>query len=80
MTSGIWNASKFQANGALQEGLLDIRKPRDENCAQCHGIVENSLDEPLTISADQSARHNTDRTGQIISPQKIAEQRFEYLR
>ena len=66
-----WDGSKFQANGALQAGLLDIRKPRDENCAQCHGMVENSLDEPLTISADMSTRHNTDRTGQIISPQKL---------
>jgi len=66
-----WDASKFQANGALQEGLLDIRKPRDENCAQCHGIVDNSLDTPLTISADEGTRHNTDRTGQIISPQKL---------
>jgi thiosulfate reductase cytochrome b subunit len=66
-----WDAAKFQANGALLEGLLDIRKPRDENCAQCHGIVDNSLDYPLTISADENTRHNTDRTGQIISPQKL---------
>jgi thiosulfate reductase cytochrome b subunit len=66
-----WNGAKFQANGALQTGLLDIRRPRDENCAQCHGMVENSLDEPLKISADLSTRHNTDRTGQIISPQKL---------
>jgi thiosulfate reductase cytochrome b subunit len=66
-----WDGSKFKANGALQEGLLDIRKPRDENCAQCHGMVENDLDVPLTISADPQTRHNTDRTGQIISPQKL---------
>jgi len=66
-----WDVSKFQANGALQTGLLDIRKPNDRNCSQCHGIAENSLDEPFTISADMSARHNTDRTGQIISPQKL---------
>ena len=67
----IWNASQFQANGALQKGLLDIRKPRDENCAQCHGIAEDGLDEPLTIPADLNARHNTDRTGQIVSAQKL---------
>jgi thiosulfate reductase cytochrome b subunit len=66
-----WDVSKFQANGALQEGILDIGKPRDTNCAQCHGIVDNDLDSPLTISADKHARHNTDRTGQIISPQKL---------
>jgi len=67
----LWDASKFQASGALHDGLLDIRKPRDENCAQCHGMADNSLDIPLTISADQHSRHNTDRTGQIISPQKL---------
>jgi thiosulfate reductase cytochrome b subunit len=67
----VWDAAKFQANGALLKGLLDIRKPRDENCAQCHGMAENHLDVPLTISADQHTRHNTDRTGQIISPQKL---------
>ncbi|MDX2427481.1 MAG: cytochrome b/b6 domain-containing protein [Xanthomonadales bacterium] len=67
----LWDASKFEANGALQEGLLDIRKASDENCALCHGIAENSLDIPLTIPADQNKRHNTDRTGQIISPQKL---------
>jgi len=66
-----WDASKFQDNGALQDGLLDIRKPTDQNCAQCHGMAENSLDQPLTISADMHTRHNTERTGQIISPQKL---------
>ena len=67
----LWDVSKFQANGALSDGLLNIRKPRDKNCAQCHGMAENSLETPLTISADQHTRHNTDRTGQIISPQKL---------
>jgi len=66
-----WDVSKFQASGALQKGLLDIRKARDKNCSLCHGIAENSLDRPLTIPVDQNARHNTNRTGQIISPQKL---------
>ena len=67
----LWDVSKFKANGALSDGLLDIRKPRDENCAQCHGMAETGLETPLTISTDQDTRHNTDRTGQIISPQKL---------
>ena len=67
----LWDLSKFQFNGALQPGLLNIRKPNDQNCAQCHGIAENNLEVPLTISADLDSRHNTDRTGQIISPQKL---------
>lgn len=67
----LWNAEKFKANGALKDGLLDIRKPRDENCGQCHGVVNNDLDRPLTISGDLENRHNTDRTGQLVSPQKL---------
>jgi len=67
----LWDVSKFQANGALNDGLLNIRKPRDENCAQCHGVAGNDLETPLVISADRHSRHNTDRTGQIISPQKL---------
>ncbi len=66
-----WDATQFKTNGALLDGLLEIRKPGDENCAQCHGMVDNSLDVPLTISEDFATRHNTDRTGQIISPQKL---------
>lgn len=67
-----WNPAMFQADGSLTTGLLDIRKPRDENCAQCHGQVDNSLDNPLTITVDLSGRSMTDRTGQIFSPQKLS--------
>jgi thiosulfate reductase cytochrome b subunit len=66
-----WVKEKFQNGGALLDGLLEIRKPADENCAQCHGQIENSLDEPLTIASDRSQRHNTERSGQLISPQKL---------
>jgi thiosulfate reductase cytochrome b subunit len=66
-----WDATRFKKNAALMDGLLKIEKPRDENCAQCHGVVENSLDVPLTIPADRQARHNSERTGQLISPQKL---------
>ena len=67
----LWNAAAFQPNGSLTPGFLDIRKPLDENCALCHGIAESSLDVPLTITADSHKRHNTERTGQLISPQKL---------
>ena len=66
-----WNAGSFQPNGALNKGLLVIRKPADENCAQCHGIAENNLEDPLTITPDVRLRHNTERTGQLVSPQKL---------
>lgn len=67
-----WAADQLHADGVPLEGLLDIHKPRDENCAQCHGIVDNSLEIPLTISDDIASRSMTELTGQIISPQKIS--------
>jgi len=67
-----WTTADFRADGTLAEERLNIHKPKDDNCAQCHGIVSNSLDEPLTISADSEARAMTDLSGQIISPQKVS--------
>ncbi|MDX1380860.1 MAG: cytochrome b/b6 domain-containing protein [Xanthomonadales bacterium] len=66
-----WNPFMFRADGSLLDGLLEIRKPRSENCAQCHGQVATGLDEPLTITPEIGRRSMTDRSGQIISPQKL---------
>jgi len=67
-----WVSTDFRADGVLAEGFLNVHKPKDENCAQCHGIVDNSLEVALTVSADRAARQMTDLSGQIISPQKIS--------
>jgi len=66
-----WNPFMFQPDGTLNQGLLDIRKPRDANCAQCHGQAENDLENPLSIAPDPARRILTERTGQVISPQKL---------
>jgi thiosulfate reductase cytochrome b subunit len=66
-----WNPFMFQPDGTLNDGLLAIRKPRDANCAQCHGVAENGLDVPLSLPQDPARRVVTDRTGQIVSPQKL---------
>ena len=67
-----WNPALFLADGSLVEGALDIHKPRDQNCAQCHGQVGTDIEEPLTVHPDPADRLMTDRTGQIISPQKVS--------
>ena len=67
-----WSIGMFRPDGVLIEDSFDIHKPKDENCAQCHGIVENNLDVPLTIEAVADPFNMTDLTGQIISPQKIS--------
>jgi len=68
-----WDPASFEADGALRAGLLEIRKPRDQNCGQCHGQVDDRLDPPLTISTDPARRHESGRTGQVISPQKLSD-------
>ena len=67
-----WSAGMFQPDGILAEDPFDIYKPKDENCAQCHGIVSNKLDAPLTYEAASESHSMTDLTGQIVSPQKIS--------
>jgi hypothetical protein len=67
-----WNPALFLADGSLFEGLLDIHKPTNQNCAQCHGQVGTDIEIPLTVNPDPSGRTMTDRTGQIISPQKVS--------
>ena len=67
-----WTAGMFRPDGILVEGSFNIHKPKDENCAQCHGIVSNMLDVPLTIEAGSELHRMTDFTGQVISPQKIS--------
>ena len=67
-----WEAALFEPDGSLQPGLMDIHKPRDRNCAGCHAVVNNNLDVPLTVSPSPSEFNMTDRTGQIISAQKIS--------
>jgi len=67
-----WSPESFNSDGSLVAGTLAIHKPKDENCAQCHGLVSNRLDVPLMISGDPERRGMTERTGQIISPQKIS--------
>jgi thiosulfate reductase cytochrome b subunit len=66
-----WSAGTMGIDG-VPLNRLNIHKPKDENCAHCHGIVSNSLDIPLTIPGDEKARAMTEFTGQIISPQKIS--------
>jgi Ni/Fe-hydrogenase b-type cytochrome subunit len=67
-----WNPWSFLPDGRLAEGLLTIRKPRDENCAQCHGQSSGTLGDPLTLDPDPALRSMTHRSGVIVSPQKIA--------
>ncbi len=68
-----WDAVLFEADGSLLAGEMEIHKPLDRNCANCHAVVNNRLDIPLTVSPDPAEFNMTDRTGQIFSAQKISQ-------
>jgi thiosulfate reductase cytochrome b subunit len=66
-----WDAALFDDKDKLAAGVMEIHKPRDRNCANCHSVVNNNLDVPLTVSPDPSELSMTDRTGQVIAAQKV---------
>jgi thiosulfate reductase cytochrome b subunit len=67
-----WAALPFEPDGSLAAGAMDIHKPLDRNCANCHAVVNNRLDTPLTVTPRVSDFSMTDRTGQVISAQKVS--------
>lgn len=68
-----WNASSFTENGELAEGALTIQDPTNNNCGQCHGLVHVDAQTPMVLSGCTPEQWSTITTGQIMSPQKIAE-------
>jgi thiosulfate reductase cytochrome b subunit len=67
-----WSSLPFAEEGSLDASVLDVHKPRDSNCATCHAVVNDRLDDPLTVTPDPADFSMTDRTGEIIAAQKIS--------
>lgn len=66
-----WSSLPFNEDGSLPVEVMEVHKPLDRNCANCHEVVNNRLDIPLTLTANPSKITMTDRTGQIFAAQKI---------
>ncbi len=69
----IWNAEAFDENGELFPEFVGIQDPTNENCGQCHGLVHVDPQTPMVLSGCTPEQWSTITTGQIMSPQKIAE-------
>ncbi len=68
-----WNPQAFDADGKLKKDYVDIHRPTNANCAQCHGVVHTDLKTPLVLdSTDLQNAWVTKTTGQVISPQRIS--------
>lgn len=65
-----WNDAAFDATGELTSNYVLIQDPTNENCGQCHGAVHTDIDLPLVLDG---CNWETATTGQIISPQRIAD-------
>ncbi len=68
-----WNPAAFDGEGRVQDSLLALQGPRTRNCAQCHGIAGDEMDDPVTFTGLGSGAWQTVSRGEVISPQRISE-------
>lgn len=66
------NLTLLNPKGEISGEQLQISKPKNANCAQCHGIVDTQIHQPLRLGSELHYAQLTLTTGQILSPQKIA--------
>ncbi|MCP4428662.1 MAG: hypothetical protein GY803_29600 [Chloroflexi bacterium] len=69
----VWNIDAFDENGELLPEFIGIQDPANENCGQCHGLVHVDQQTPMMLEGCTPEQWSTITTGQIMSPQKIAE-------
>ncbi|MDX1599986.1 MAG: cytochrome b/b6 domain-containing protein [Anaerolineales bacterium] len=67
-----WSQDAFTESGEPRKGVLNLQDPESTNCGLCHGLVEDTLEEPLVYFGCQPEIIRTVTTGQIISPERLA--------
>lgn len=68
-----WNPDAFLDNQEIDPEVLKIQDPTNQNCGLCHGLVHDEVEDPLVTLGCSPERWSTITTGQIISPQKMAD-------
>lgn len=68
-----WNPEAFDDAGELASEFITIQDPTNNNCGLCHGLVHDDVEDPLIMLGCSPERWSTITTGQIISPQKLAD-------
>jgi thiosulfate reductase cytochrome b subunit len=68
-----WNPDAFDSQGRVLDSLLALQGPTTGNCAQCHGIAGDDMDEPVVLKGLGPGDLQTVTRGEIISPQRISE-------
>jgi hypothetical protein len=68
-----YQAEAFSADGMLEAEFVQIQDPTNDNCGQCHGLVHDTLREPVVLAGCNAEQWRTQTTGQIISPQRLSD-------
>lgn len=68
-----WNKDAFDQEGKLKEDLLTVQDPANENCGQCHGVVQTDTQKPLVLETGDLRQWSTATTGQVFSPQRLSD-------
>ena len=68
-----YNTEAFLPDGKLAQDTIKIQDPTNENCGLCHGLVHDTLDDPLVTEGCRAEQWRTQTTGQIISPQRLSD-------
>jgi thiosulfate reductase cytochrome b subunit len=68
-----YNPEVFLADGKLSQDAIKIQDPTNENCGLCHGLVHDTLDDPLVFEGCSAEQWRTQTTGQIVSPQRLSD-------
>ena len=68
-----WNPEAFIEIQEIDPEVLQIQDPTNLNCGLCHGLVHDNVEDPLVTLGCSPERWSTITTGQIISPQKMAD-------
>ncbi|MBN2470701.1 MAG: cytochrome b/b6 domain-containing protein, partial [Anaerolineae bacterium] len=69
----VWNSDAFAEDGTLLDEYVTVRDPDNNNCGQCHGLVHVDPQTPLILNECTPAQWSTITTGQVFSPQRLAE-------
>ena len=67
-----WSAAAFTDDGELAKAYVTVQNPANDNCGLCHGLVHDTIDEPLVIDGCRDENWNTLTTGQVFSPQRLS--------
>jgi thiosulfate reductase cytochrome b subunit len=68
-----YKTDAFSQEGKIGRETLQIQDPTNENCGLCHGLVHDTLADPLVTDGCSAEQWRTQTTGQIVSPQRLSD-------